>query len=209
MNTSGTVKIHGREYKTVALRVQEFRAQCPAKDGWAIITDIIDRNDKCVVVKAWIDKDGTTLATGLAEEMRAASQINKTSALENCETSAIGRALAAFGLGGSEYASANEVQNAIQQQQQHGLQPKPFPHQKKKQQPQQLELLSAEENTYVTDTLKVIAAADHTDLENLKNDIETKSATIKDALRKAWQARSTFLKTQENQNAENPEPQKR
>jgi len=38
--------------------------------------------------------------------------------LENCETSAIGRALAAAGYGGEEYASANEVQNAIQQQNQ-------------------------------------------------------------------------------------------
>jgi hypothetical protein len=56
------------------------------------------------------------IATGHAEEFRAASQINSTSALENAETSAIGRALAAAGWGGTEFASANEVQNAIHQQ---------------------------------------------------------------------------------------------
>ena len=56
------------------------------------------------------------IATGYAEEVRTASKINRTSALENAETSAVGRALAFFGLGGSEIASADEVANAIQQQ---------------------------------------------------------------------------------------------
>ncbi len=59
---------------------------------------------------------GRTLSTGLAEEVRGSTNINKTSALENCETSAIGRALAFFGLGGTEIASADEVANAITQQ---------------------------------------------------------------------------------------------
>ena len=49
------------------------------------------------------------LATGYAEEVRAASKINATSALENAETSAIGRCLSALGFGGQEYASADEV----------------------------------------------------------------------------------------------------
>jgi hypothetical protein len=60
--------------------------------------------------------EGKCITTGHAEEFRAASQINSTSALENAETSAIGRALAAAGWGGTEFASANEVQNAIHQQ---------------------------------------------------------------------------------------------
>ena len=76
----------------------------------------MEHDDKRVIIHAAIIKDGVTIATGLAVEVRGSSQINKTSALENCETSAIGRALAAFGLGGSEYASANEVENAIHQQ---------------------------------------------------------------------------------------------
>ena len=62
------------------------------------------------------NEQGRLLATGFAEEVRAASKINRTSALENAETSAVGRALAALGLAGTEYASADEVANAITQQ---------------------------------------------------------------------------------------------
>lgn len=112
---TGVVNIHGKEYKTVAKRVDEFR-QDNGKD-LSIITSLVDRDENAVVMKAEIlDKDGRVIATGYAEEYRTASQINKTSALENCETSAIGRALANFGLGGGEYASADEVANAINQQ---------------------------------------------------------------------------------------------
>ena len=72
-----------------------------------------------VIVKAEITSpDGRIVAMGHAEEVRAASKINQTSAVENCESSAIGRALAAAGFGGSEYASADEVQRAIAQQEQ-------------------------------------------------------------------------------------------
>ena len=57
-----------------------------------------------------------SIYTGHAEEVYDSSMINKTSALENCETSAIGRALASAGFGGTEFASADEVANAISQQ---------------------------------------------------------------------------------------------
>lgn len=112
---TGIVNIHGKNYKTVAKRVDEFRQE--HKQDLAIITSIISRDDNTVVMKAEIiDKDGWVIATGYAEENRQESQINRTSALENCETSAIGRALANFGLAGGEYASADEVANAINQQ---------------------------------------------------------------------------------------------
>ena len=112
---TGVVNIHGKEYKTVAKRVDEFRSA--HKTDLSIITSLVDRDENTVVMKAEIlDKDGRVIATGYAEEHRTASQINRTSALENCETSAIGRALANFGLGGGEYASADEVANAISQQ---------------------------------------------------------------------------------------------
>lgn len=112
---TGVVNIHGKEYKTVAKRVDEFRQA--NKTDLSIITSLVDRDSDTVVMKAEIlDKDGRVIATGYAEEYRTASQINRTSALENCETSAIGRALANFGLGGGEYASADEVANAINQQ---------------------------------------------------------------------------------------------
>jgi len=113
MNT-GIVNIRGKEYQTVALRVQKFREQHP---DWSIITALISRDAETVVMLASVmNEQNRIIATGHAEEFRNASQINSTSALENCETSAIGRALAAAGFGGTEFASANEVQNAIHQQ---------------------------------------------------------------------------------------------
>ena len=111
MSTNGIVHIHGREYQTVALRVHNFRAQFPEH---SLITEVLHRDNECVVVRARIaDSAGRTLATGHAEEYRKASAINKTSALENAETSAIGRALAGLGLGGTEFASADEVARAV------------------------------------------------------------------------------------------------
>ena len=110
------VKIHGKEYKTVAERVHEFREDHP---DWAIETEVLFHDDKRVVTKTTVSKGtGGVISTGLAEENRAASHIHKTSALEVCETSSVGRALA-FIHGkymGSEIASANEVENAIKQQ---------------------------------------------------------------------------------------------
>ena len=114
---TGTVKIHGKEYKTVALRIQEFREKHP---GHTILTELVEANDTLVIVKATISWEGVVIATGYAEEVRTASKINRTSALENAETSAVGRALAFFGLGGSEIASADEVANAISQQNSQG-----------------------------------------------------------------------------------------
>lgn len=110
---SGTVKIHGKEYKTVALRVQEFREK---HSDFTIQTELVEANDTLVIVKATIAVAGQVISTGYAEEVRSASKINRTSALENAETSAVGRALAFFGMGGSEIASADEVANAISQQ---------------------------------------------------------------------------------------------
>jgi hypothetical protein len=117
---NGIVKIHGKEYKTVALRVAEFRAAHP---DYTISTELVEANDVLVIMKASIlDNDGRLLATGYSEEVRASSKINATSALENAESSCVGRALAFYGLGGTDMsiASADEVANAIQQQQDTG-----------------------------------------------------------------------------------------
>ena len=113
-SNTGIVNIRGKEYQTVALRVQKFREAHPT---WALTSEVLFRDADCVVMKSIIaDETGRILATGHAEEYRKSSQINGTSALENAETSAHGRALAALGIGGTEFASANEVQNAIHQQ---------------------------------------------------------------------------------------------
>lgn len=109
----GIVSIHGKSYLTVARRIQDFRNAHP---DFCIETEVLSAAE-LVQVKATIrDHEGKTLSTGLAEEVRGSTNINKTSALENAETSAVGRALAFFGLGGTEIASADEVANAITQQ---------------------------------------------------------------------------------------------
>ena len=113
MSDTGVVPIHGKKYKTVALRIQEFREKHPE---YTILTELVEANDVLVVFKATISWEGVVISTGYAEEVRTASNINRTSALENCETSAVGRALAFFGLAGSEIASADEVVNAINEQ---------------------------------------------------------------------------------------------
>jgi len=110
--SNGKVLIHGKEYATVAFRVSEFRKKFP---DWEIQTEIIEANDTKVVMQAYIyNENNRCIATGHAEEYRAASSINKTSALENAETSAVGRALSFAGFGGTEFiASAEEMVMAI------------------------------------------------------------------------------------------------
>jgi len=112
MADTGFVNIHGKQYKTVAARVNDFRAQYGLE--YSLITEIIYADELVVRMKCSVIRlDGIAVATGHAEEYRDSSKINKTSALENAETSAIGRALASFGLGGTEFASADEVARAI------------------------------------------------------------------------------------------------
>ena len=73
MNT-GIVNIRGKEYQTVALRVQKFREAHP---GWSLTSEVLFRDADCVVMKSIIaDETGRVLATGHAEEYRKASQIN-------------------------------------------------------------------------------------------------------------------------------------
>ena len=110
----GIVNIRGKQYLTVARRINDFREQ---HSDYGIHTEILSVNDQTVVCRATItDANGRQVSSGIAEENRNASNINKTSAVENCETSAVGRALAFFGLAGTEIASADEVAGAIAQQ---------------------------------------------------------------------------------------------
>ena len=109
-----TVNIHGRPYVTVSERLAHFRT-CGDYDGWAIRTEIIFNQDSVCVFRAEVaDLDDRVIATGHAREREGDSQINKTSYLENCETSAVGRALGTMGIGiDGSIASAEEVQTAI------------------------------------------------------------------------------------------------
>lgn len=114
------VPFKDKPYATVASRVQAFRELCP--DG-LITTDIISLEDGVVTMKATIsDETGKVVATGLAQEKEGAGFVNKTSYIENCETSAIGRAMAMIGIGSDEsMASAEELANALKQQEQNDI----------------------------------------------------------------------------------------
>jgi len=113
------VNIKGKFYTTVATRVEIFRKHFGTNAE--IRTEIVLNDLERVVVKATIlvkhDGDWITIGSDFAEEFRNQGMVNKTSALENCCTSSIGRALAACGIGGSEYASSFEVDNAINSKQ--------------------------------------------------------------------------------------------
>ena len=112
MAKKGFINIHGKQYATVAQRLQEFRKRYPLAQ---ITTHLEKDEDNIVIYSCAIWVDGVVIATGWAEEVRGSSNINKTSALENAESSSLGRALAfmGFGIDGS-IASAEEVENAIE-----------------------------------------------------------------------------------------------
>lgn len=106
----GVTQRGGKKYTEVAKRVEAFRKHFGLKYG--IATDIVIDDGKRVVMKAKIfdlANPTTSVGEGFAEEIRGSSNVNKTSAIENCETSAIGRALASCGLHGGQYASVDEI----------------------------------------------------------------------------------------------------
>ncbi len=106
----------GRDYVEVNKRVIAFRELCP--DG-TITTEIISLENGIIIMKATVlDEAGKILATGYAYEKEGNSLVNKTSYIENCETSAVGRALGFVGIGVKKsIASMEEVENAKLQQQ--------------------------------------------------------------------------------------------
>ena len=110
-----TVNIKGKEYVEVNERLKHFRANFK---GWCLTTDIVDlTEDRCTIKATIFDDNGNIRATGHAQEKEGSSFINKTSFIENCETSAWGRALANLGIGlDTSVASYDEVANAITQQ---------------------------------------------------------------------------------------------
>mgnify|MGYP000058801041 FL=1 len=109
-----TISIHGKSYAQVSLRIAVARRVLGS--AMDIISKIQHMDKESVVMQADIFIDDKHVATGHAEEKRTSSKINMTSALENCETSAIGRALAFLGFISDGIASAEEVSTAIVQQ---------------------------------------------------------------------------------------------
>tara|TARA_B100000902_G_scaffold396236_1_gene456737 strand:- start:616 stop:1323 length:708 start_codon:yes stop_codon:yes gene_type:complete len=111
INQSDGVDMKGKKYTTVAMRVEVFRKHFP---DFSVNTRVTVDDGKRVVVVAEIypPKAERPVATGIAEEIRGAGNVNRTSAVENGETSAIGRALANMGLHGGEFASDFEIEVA-------------------------------------------------------------------------------------------------
>jgi len=109
-----SVNIKGKQYVEVNERIKGFRQMYP---NGSIVTELLSNNDGVCVIKAMAIIDGQIRATGHAYEKEGSSYINKTSYIENCETSAVGRCLGILGIGiDTSVASVEEVANAIKQQ---------------------------------------------------------------------------------------------
>ena len=102
----------GKLYTQVVHRMEAFRREHGTAFG--VNTEILVDDGTRVVIKAIItNENGHVIGSGMAEEIRGQGHVNTTSALENAETSSIGRALASLGLAGGEYASANEMDAVV------------------------------------------------------------------------------------------------
>jgi len=112
----GVAQRGGKTYTQVVHRMEAFRQVFGMEFG--VDTTIVVDDGQRVVIRAIITNgEGLTIGSGHAEEIRGDGHVNKTSAIENCETSAIGRALSSIGLSGGEYASANEMDAVGRKQQ--------------------------------------------------------------------------------------------
>ena len=113
------MNIKGKEYVAVNERIRAFRSLEEFK-GYKLVSEFVSMNDKeCIIKASVLNEKNETVATGLAHEVRGSGNVNKTSHIENAETSAFGRALGNLGIGvDTSIASSDEVTNAIQQQEQ-------------------------------------------------------------------------------------------
>ena len=113
INKTDGVNLKGKSYTEVAKRIEVFRKHFGFRYGFT--EEIIVDDGKRVVIKAKIydrEHPDTPISEGHAEEIRGSSLVNKTSAIENCSTSALGRAIAFCGLHGGQMASINEIEKA-------------------------------------------------------------------------------------------------
>lgn len=110
-----TIKIKGKEYVEVNERLKYFRTNYP---NYSLTSEVVEKTSDSILILTTIrNEKGVAVATGLAEEIQGSTFINKTSYVENCETSSWGRALGNLGIGlDTSVASAEEVQNAIANQ---------------------------------------------------------------------------------------------
>ena len=108
------IEIHGKQYVTVAERVQMLHESDLTEIS--LTTEILHDDEQSVVMKTTLEIDGNVF-TGIAQETKNSSAMHKTSAYEICETSSCGRALGFASYGSVEsIASADEVAHAVEQQ---------------------------------------------------------------------------------------------
>jgi hypothetical protein len=114
MKNFKTVNIKGKEYVPVNERIKHFRTD-KNYDGYSLESEIIELTDAIITIKAIVkNAEGRVIATGFANESKNDGYINKTSYIENCETSAWGRALSNLGIGiDVSIASSDETNTAI------------------------------------------------------------------------------------------------
>ena len=164
-----TTNIKGKEYVLVNDRIKAFRENFPQ---YSLTSEIVELTDKRVVMVAKIiNPDGVIVATGHAYEDANGSFINKTSYIENCETSAWGRALANLGVGiDGSMCSADELANALINQQN---QPQP-----PQEQPQQEVYINETQIKKIQHILRVFPKANReTTLNILLNEFVAKELT--------------------------------
>ena len=113
--TLSTIDVKGKKYTPVIERIKAFRMLYPQG---SITTELVSfENGVCVMKATVADENGQVLGTGTAFEHQDSSFINRSSYVENCETSAVGRALAMLGIGiDASLCSADELLNAVRQQ---------------------------------------------------------------------------------------------
>ena len=113
--TIKTTDIKGKDYAEVNQRIKAFRMVHPSGD---INTELVSNENGICIFRADVyDANNNHLGSGTAYEKENSTFINKTSYIENCETSAVGRALGMCGFGiDTSVASAEEVQNAMANQ---------------------------------------------------------------------------------------------
>lgn len=111
------IKIQGKDYVLVSDRIIYFNEQYPSG---AILTTILSEPESDIVVvrarvvpDASVPEENQREFVGHSQAVKGAGFINKTAALENAETSAVGRALAMMGIGVIDsIASADEINKA-------------------------------------------------------------------------------------------------
>lgn len=162
--------IKGKDYAEVNQRIKAFRMVYP--EGFIITNMMSNENGVCVfTAQCGFRENGQTnvLGTGTAYEKEGSSFINSTSYIENCETSAVGRALGMAGFGIEvSVASAEEVQNAMLNQTD-----------ERKASPKQIEILS---QVYKGENLQTLLTANN--IESIADLPMKKASELIDKLNK-------------------------